>query len=106
MHIYFSLTNTVVTLWYRPPEVLLGDRNYGPAVDVWGVGCILVEMYTRYPIFSGQTEQRQLNMISDLCGSITPHVWPGLSSLPLFNKIVLPKGHLRKVNINIFQLMS
>ena len=41
-------TNKVVTLWYRPPELLLGDRNYGPAVDLWGAGCIMAEMWTRY----------------------------------------------------------
>lgn len=29
-------TNRVVTLWYRPPELLLGERNYGPAIDIWG----------------------------------------------------------------------
>ena len=43
-------TNRVVTLWYRPPELLLGERNYGPAVDMWGAGCIMAEMWTRSPI--------------------------------------------------------
>ena len=43
-------TNRVVTLWYRPPELLLGERNYGPAVDMWGAGCIMAEMWTRVPI--------------------------------------------------------
>jgi cyclin-dependent kinase 9 len=43
-------TNRVVTLWYRPPELLLGDRNYGPPVDCWGAGCIMAEMWTRSPI--------------------------------------------------------
>ena len=33
-------TNRVVTLWYRPPELLLGERNYGPAVDMWGAGIL------------------------------------------------------------------
>ena len=41
-------TNRVVTLWYRPPELLLGDRNYGPPVDLWGAGCIMAEMWTRF----------------------------------------------------------
>ena len=40
-------TNRVVTLWYRPPELLLGERNYGPSVDLWGAGCIMAEMWTR-----------------------------------------------------------
>jgi len=56
-------TNRVVTLWYRPPELLLGERNYGPAVDMWGAGCIMAEMWTRSPIMQGNTEQHQLTLI-------------------------------------------
>ena len=56
-------TNRVVTLWYRPPELLLGERNYGPAVDMWGAGCIMAEMWTRAPIMQGNTEQHQLTLI-------------------------------------------
>lgn len=67
-------TNRVVTLWYRPPELLLGERNYGPAIDQWGAGCIMAEMWTRSPIMQGNTEQHQLQLISQLCGSITPEV--------------------------------
>ena len=37
-------TNRVVTLWYRPPELFLGERNYCPPVDMWGAGCIMAEM--------------------------------------------------------------
>ncbi|KRX55371.1 Geranylgeranyl transferase type-2 subunit beta [Trichinella sp. T9] len=40
-------TNRVVTLWYRPPELLLGDRKYTTAIDIWGAGCIMAEMVTR-----------------------------------------------------------
>ncbi|XP_011143215.1 cyclin-dependent kinase 9 isoform X2 [Harpegnathos saltator] len=90
-------TNRVVTLWYRPPELLLGDRNYGPPVDLWGAGCIMAEMWTRSPIMQGNTEQQQLILISQLCGSITTDIWPGVESLDLFNKMDLPKGQKRKV---------
>ncbi|CAG5119404.1 unnamed protein product [Candidula unifasciata] len=90
-------TNRVVTLWYRPPELLLGERNYGPAIDLWGGGCIMAEMWTRSPIMQGNTEQHQLTLISQLCGSITPETWPGVDKLDLFNKIELPKGQKRKV---------
>ncbi|XP_035719829.1 cyclin-dependent kinase 9-like isoform X1 [Vespa mandarinia] len=90
-------TNRVVTLWYRPPELLLGDRNYGPPVDLWGAGCIMAEMWTRSPIMQGNTEQQQLILISQLCGSITTEVWPGVERLELFNKMDLPKGQKRKV---------
>ncbi|CAB4056516.1 CDK9 [Lepeophtheirus salmonis] len=54
-------TNRVVTLWYRPPELLLGERNYGPPVDLWGAGCIMAEMLTRSPIMQGNTEQHQFD---------------------------------------------
>ncbi|KRZ23579.1 Geranylgeranyl transferase type-2 subunit beta [Trichinella pseudospiralis] len=43
-------TNRVVTLWYRPPELLLGDRKYTTAIDIWGAGCIMAEMVTRNSI--------------------------------------------------------
>ncbi|XP_031776674.1 cyclin-dependent kinase 9 isoform X2 [Nasonia vitripennis] len=90
-------TNRVVTLWYRPPELLLGDRNYGPPIDLWGAGCIMAEMWTRSPIMQGSTEQMQLTLISQLCGSITPEVWPGVENLELFNKMELVKHQKRKV---------
>jgi len=38
------LTNRVITLWYRPPELLLGSQSYGPAVDMWSAGCIFAEL--------------------------------------------------------------
>ena len=90
-------TNRVVTLWYRPPELLLGERNYGPAIDLWGAGCIMAEMWTRSPIMQGNTEQHQLTLISHLCGSITAAVWPGLEKLELSHTLELPKGQKRKV---------
>lgn len=31
-------TNKVITLWYRPPELLLGEERYTPAIDVWSCG--------------------------------------------------------------------
>jgi cyclin-dependent kinase 9 len=90
-------TNRVVTLWYRPPELLLGDRNYGPPVDLWGAGCIMAEMWTRSPIMQGNSEQQQLTLISQLCGSIMPEVWPKVESLDLYNQLELVKGQKRKV---------
>lgn len=55
-------------------ELLLGDRNYGPPVDMWGAGCIMAEMWTRSPIMQGNTEQQQIILISQLCGSFVPEV--------------------------------
>lgn len=90
-------TNRVVTLWYRPPELLLGERNYGAPVDLWGAGCIMAEMWTRSPIMQGSTEQEQLNMISQLCGSIGPETWIGVEKLDLYGKLNLPKSCKRRV---------
>ncbi|GFY37708.1 cyclin-dependent kinase 9 [Trichonephila inaurata madagascariensis] len=90
-------TNRVVTLWYRPPELLLGERNYGPPVDMWGAGCIMAEMWTRSPIMQGNTEQHQLTLISQLCGCINTDSFPGCDKLELYNKLELPKGQKRKV---------
>ncbi|CAF5060750.1 unnamed protein product, partial [Rotaria sp. Silwood1] len=53
-------THEVVTLWYRAPEVLLGASRYSCPVDVWSVGCIFAEMYTKRPLFQGDSEIDQL----------------------------------------------
>merc|ERR1719384_1978396 len=90
-------TNRVVTLWYRPPELLLGERNYGPPVDMWGAGCIMAEMWTRSPIMQGNTEQHQLTLIAQLCGTITTEVWPGVEQLDLYSKMEIPKIQKRRV---------
>lgn len=47
------LTNNVVTLWYRSPELLLGSQSYDYGIDVWSVGCILAEIELKRPIFAG-----------------------------------------------------
>ncbi|KAI3410105.1 Cyclin-dependent kinase 12 [Globodera pallida] len=74
-------TNRVITLWYRPPELLLGEERYGPGVDIWSAGCILAEFFTKKPIFQGQSEHQQLELIALFCGSYTPEVWPGVLEL-------------------------
>ena len=39
-----TLTEYVATKWYRAPELLVGDRQYGPKVDIWAMGCIFAEL--------------------------------------------------------------
>ena len=41
------LSDHVVTRWYRPPEIILIEKNYGPAVDIWGIGCIFAELIAK-----------------------------------------------------------
>ncbi|CAN8288164.1 unnamed protein product [Cochlearia groenlandica] len=69
------LTSRVVTLWYRPPELLLGATRYGAAVDLWSSGCILAELYAGKPIMPGRTEVEQLHKIFKLCGSPSEDYW-------------------------------
>ncbi|VFQ81755.1 unnamed protein product [Cuscuta campestris] len=69
------LTSRVVTLWYRPPELLLGSTDYGVAVDLWSTGCILAELFTGKPIMPGRTEVEQLHKIFKLCGSPSDQYW-------------------------------
>ena len=48
-----TYSHEVVTLWYRPPDVLLGSTDYNTSLDIWGVGCIFVEMHNGQPCFPG-----------------------------------------------------
>ncbi|KAK9167753.1 hypothetical protein Scep_002944 [Stephania cephalantha] len=70
-----QLTSRVVTLWYRPPELLLGATEYGVSVDLWSSGCILAELYAGKPIMPGRTEVEQLHKIFKLCGSPPESYW-------------------------------
>ncbi|XP_031402106.1 cyclin-dependent kinase C-2-like [Punica granatum] len=80
-----NLTNRVITLWYRPPELLLGATKYGPAVDMWSVGCIFAELLHGKPIFPGKDEPEQLNKIFELCGAPDDNNWPDASKMPWYN---------------------
>jgi cyclin-dependent kinase 9 len=64
---------------------------------MWGAGCIMAEMWTRSPIMQGATEQQQLTLCAQLCGSFTTEIWPGLEKLELYHKMEIPLNHKRKV---------
>ncbi|XP_063040902.1 cyclin-dependent kinase 12 isoform X2 [Engraulis encrasicolus] len=90
-------TNKVITLWYRPPELLLGEERYSPAIDVWSCGCILGELFIKKPIFQANQELLQLELISRLCGSPCPAVWPDVIKLPYFNTMKPKKQYRRRL---------
>uniref|UniRef100_A0A6I9S7H4 [RNA-polymerase]-subunit kinase n=1 Tax=Elaeis guineensis var. tenera TaxID=51953 RepID=A0A6I9S7H4_ELAGV len=75
------LTSRVVTLWYRPPELLLGSTDYEASVDLWSVGCVFAEVFLGKPIFQGRTEVEQIHKIFKLCGSPPDEFWK-MSKLP------------------------
>lgn len=76
-----DLSNNVITLWYRPPELLLGAVRYASAVDVWSMGCVLAELELGRPLFPGKTETEQIEMIFRTIGTPDESTWPGLSAL-------------------------
>jgi serine/threonine protein kinase len=72
------LTNRVITLWYRPPELLLGVSDYTPKIDMWSVGCIIAEMFRRSGFLRGRDEATQLELIFKTCGHPSLENWPDL----------------------------
>jgi CTD kinase subunit alpha len=78
-------TNRVITIWYRSPELLLGETQYGPAVDIWSAACVLVEIFTRHAIFPGDGgEINQLDKIYNVLGTPTVQDWPGIVDMQWF----------------------
>jgi len=85
-----GMTQLVVTLWYRAPEILLGATTYSTAVDMWSVGCIFAELLLKEPLFQAKGEIELLSMIFKLLGPPNAASWPEYSSLPLAKTITLP----------------
>ncbi|RHY20829.1 hypothetical protein DYB36_011183 [Aphanomyces astaci] len=77
-----TYTMEVVTLWYRPPEILMGVRSYSPAVDIWSIGCIFAEMAQGKPLFTGISEIDQLFQIFSKLATPTAATWPAFTTLP------------------------
>ncbi|XP_034946461.1 mitogen-activated protein kinase 1 [Chelonus insularis] len=63
------LTEYVATRWYRAPEIMLNSKGYTKSIDIWSVGCILAEMFSRRAIFPGKHYLDQLNHILGILGS-------------------------------------
>ena len=81
-------TGTVVTLCYRAPELLLGSREYGPAVDMWSAGCVFAEILTANILFGGcGNEKDQIDKIFSYCGTPNEKTWPGISALPRYKEL-------------------
>jgi len=61
-------TEYVATRWYRSPELLVGDTQYGPPVDVWAIGCVFAEMLTARPLWPGKSDMDQLYLLRKTLG--------------------------------------
>ncbi|XP_054978756.1 cyclin-dependent kinase 15 isoform X2 [Sorex araneus] len=81
-----TYSSEVVTLWYRPPDALLGATEYSFELDMWGAGCIFIEMFQGQPLFPGVSNiLEQLEKIWEVLGVPTEDTWPGVSKLPNYN---------------------
>lgn len=84
-------TDYVATRWYRAPELLVGDTEYGKGVDIWAIGCIFAEVLTGNPLFPGDTDIDQLYRIMKCFGNLTPrHVEIFLTN-PLYVGVRIPE---------------
>lgn len=89
-----TLTHEVLTLWYRAPEILLGQKEYSTPVDIWSLGLIFYEMAHRRPLFAGDSEIDQIFKIFQMHGTPTEKTWPGITKLPEF-KPTFPQFHYK-----------
>ena len=86
----------MITLWYRPPELLLGATRYGTAVDIWSAGCILAELLLGKPLFCGKKDMEQLQLIFSMLGTPTSESWEGFQDLKLVRTKEVEIGTERK----------
>jgi CTD kinase subunit alpha len=108
-------TNRVITIWYRSPELLLGETQYGPAVDIWSAACVLVEIFTKHAIFPGDgSEINQLDKIYNVLGTPTVEAWPGIRDMQWFELLrpterkvsTFEEKYRSKVSPAAFELLS
>ena len=98
-----TLTHEILTLWYRAPEILLGQKEYSTPIDIWSIGLIFYEMAHRKPLFAGDCEIDQIFKILQIFGTPNENNWPGITKLPEFKLSFpqfKPKG-LNSCNCNI-----
>ena len=85
-----TLTHEILTLWYRAPEILLGQKEYSTPVDIWSIGLVFYEMAHRRPLFPGDCEIDQIFKIFQMFGTPNENTWPGITKLPEF-KLTFPR---------------
>eukprot|EP01134_Creolimax_fragrantissima_P008520 CFRG8520T1 len=92
-----TFSNEVVTLWYRPPDVLLGSVNYDTSIDMWSAGCILAELISGRPLFPGSNNEDELLLIFKLLGTPTKETWPDVINMPDY-KVTWPYYRTKPFN--------
>ncbi|XP_059814125.1 cyclin-dependent kinase-like 1 isoform X1 [Hypanus sabinus] len=83
-------TDYVATRWYRAPELLVGDTQYGPPVDIWAIGCLFAELLCGAPLWPGKSDVDQLYLIRKTLGDLIPRHQQVFSSNQFFNGVSIP----------------
>ncbi|XP_024301863.1 cyclin-dependent kinase-like 3 isoform X10 [Homo sapiens] len=96
-------TDYVATRWYRAPELVLKDTSYGKyvyfgilsafprPVDIWALGCMIIEMATGNPYLPSSSDLDLLHKIVLKVGNLSPHLQNIFSKSPIFAGVVLPQ---------------
>lgn len=98
-----ALTNNVVTRWFRPPELLLGERYYSYSIDMWGVGCVFAQMLVSKAILRGNSDLEQLQLIFELCGSPNDQTMPGWQDYPNSNIFEFPPSSPSRIKERFYK---
>lgn len=89
------MTNRVITLWYRPPELFLGAERYGTEIDTWSAGCIMFELLTGKPLFPGTNETDQVERIFSIMGQPNEQTMPGCTAYANYERLSVSRFPLR-----------
>lgn len=84
-------SHQVATRWYRAPELLYGAKEYDRGIDIWAMGTIFGELFTRSPIFRADNDIEQICCVTKILGSAQETDWPEMKNLPDINKILFAK---------------
>ena len=82
-----SGTKGLCTLYYRPPEVLLGAPAADPAIDMYSAGTVIAELLIGQPLFPGENVLDQLSLVFELLGTPTESSFPTAKNLPDYGKL-------------------
>ncbi|KAJ5071608.1 cyclin-dependent kinase 10 [Anaeramoeba ignava] len=100
-----AMTPIVQSLWYRAPEVLLGETHYTEKIDMWSVGCIMGELIQNQPLFQGLSELDQLSKIFKVLGTPSVKLWPKYPDLPGVKMFQLPQYEYNELQ-KLFPFLS
>lgn len=95
-------TNQVATIYYRAPELFLGEENYSTEIDIWSLGCIFLELLTGDIVFRAHKEKPKINdiflSICKICGTPDEISWPDISSMKYYSQLMPKEKYENKLN--------